>query len=252
MPTPRAPRLRLPLALALVTAAMLLAGAGAARAAVVLESSEPAAGGSLAGPTHVDLRFSGPVDLAPDGVRLVGPDGLLLPVGEPEALADGTLRIPIPGTGTGLRALSWSGSAAEGGDPVSGSIAFDVGPSPTGALDVGGIAAAGTGAELGGSLVAVGLLAAAVAALLLARHARRRAAVARVPLVAVVIGAAAVALLGALLGLWMVWRGVSAAGAGGDDAVGLAIALVVAVAVAVAAAPPATGAATVTTGGVMS
>lgn len=221
--------------IALAVLAAALSGAPLATAAgAVLESSEPAVGGSLSDPTHVDLRFTGPVELPSDGIRLLGPDGAPLPIGPPEALADGTVRVPIAGTGTGLRALSWSGTS--GGDPVSGSIAFDVGPAATGSLPIGRLAAASTGGALATALVGVGLAVAALVALLIARGARIRSDAHRVPLPAVLIGAAAVALIGALGGLWMVQRSRSAIGAGDADTTQLWIAFAAAAIIAFAAA----------------
>lgn len=171
-----------------------------AASAVVLERSDPSIGGTLPGGQPVELEFSGPISIAPDGVLLLDAAGNPLPVGQPEAAAADVVRIPLDGTGSGLRTLSWTGAAPDDEVPVRGSITFDAGGASTGTLDVAGIARAAEASALALVLLVTSLVA-LTAATVLGFALRRRRASRTTALTGIIVGAAAAVTIAALLGL---------------------------------------------------
>ena len=82
-------------------------------------------------PSTIELRFSEPVAVAPDGVELIDPSGRRARRGTPELIAGGaTVRVRVePSTQTprfGVYVVVWRAVSADG-DPVGGSFQFEIG-----------------------------------------------------------------------------------------------------------------------------
>lgn len=112
----------------LLSGAVLVAGGPAAPAAAhaYLIGSEPAQGVVLADPPErVVLRFSEPVQLIPDRIVVVGPDGQPVESGAPAA-AGGEVTIPVAGaTGIGTYLVSYR-VISQDNHPVFGSVSYSV------------------------------------------------------------------------------------------------------------------------------
>ena len=106
------------LALALVLPAPV------AWAHATLVKAEPADGAVIAqAPAVLRLSFNEPV--SPLAIRLIGPDGDAVALGE-IAAADATLSVAVPPLRNGTHVLSWRVISADG-HPVGGSLIFSVG-----------------------------------------------------------------------------------------------------------------------------
>jgi putative copper export protein/methionine-rich copper-binding protein CopC len=137
--------------LLLLLAALLPASAEAHQR---LLGAAPAAGSELgAVPRELRLRFNEPVELAFTRVRLVGPDGAPVAVGEQRLSRDSAnvLIVPIPGSlRSGSYTVQWS-TASRDGHPVSGEYGFVI------AADADGVAAdRRSGGEYGAGVTAPG------------------------------------------------------------------------------------------------
>ena len=103
-----------------------------AAAHAVLIGALPAIGSHIeVAPSTIELRFSEPVAVAPDGVELIDPSGRRARRGTPELIAGGaTVRVRVdPSTQTprfGVYVVVWRAVSADG-DPVSGSFQFAIG-----------------------------------------------------------------------------------------------------------------------------
>lgn len=185
------------LVLVLVLAVLAVSAPGRAAAHAVLLQAAPADGERLASaPARVELRFNEPVRL--HALRLAGTGGIATAL-VPEAGAADRIAARLPALGPGSYAVSWRLSSVDG-HPVSGSIAFSVGPA---AADGADEAVPVPGADAWGTLHAVARavafatgLTAAGALLFLALFGRDpavdAAAVRRFALVTTAVAAAAV------------------------------------------------------------
>ncbi len=211
------PRSGLARSLTIVGACLALFVGASAASAAVITGSNPAPGAQVDTLGEVELTFSAPVDVAPDGVRIVAPDGSTYPVSNLEA-TDDTVRVTVGDVGTGMRALTVSGVERATGDPVTGSVVYAVGAPPP-RLDANRAVSAASGSELGVALTAVALIAATLAILaLLIRNRRSNPDGSRQPIVpipAIVVAAGTVAVLGAAIGIAMGMRGRAAIAGGG-------------------------------------
>ena len=126
------------LAASLIAAAVALAvllQAPAALAHATLVRAEPSDGAVVAtAPSVLRLTFNEPV--SPLAIRLFGPDGGAVPLGDVTAANSG-IAIPVPALQNGTHVLSWRVISADG-HPVGGALVFSIGaPSaqqPSGAL----------------------------------------------------------------------------------------------------------------------
>ena len=119
----------------LAAALVVLLHATSAWAHATLVKAEPADGAVIAqAPASLRLTFNEPV--SPLAIRLIGPGGGAVALGEIGA-ADASLNIAVPPLQTGTHVLSWRVISADG-HPVGGSLVFSIGaPSaqlPGGAL----------------------------------------------------------------------------------------------------------------------
>ncbi|MCL7426344.1 copper resistance protein CopC [Streptomyces sp. YS415] len=108
---------------------LLLGGAGTASAHAALSGTDPENGAVLAtAPRQLTLTFTESVGLLDDSVRVLGPDGTRLRVGEAEhAEDDGTARVTLPrGLDQGTYTVAWRVVSADS-HPVSGAFTFSVG-----------------------------------------------------------------------------------------------------------------------------
>lgn len=173
-------------ALLLATLAWLvaaLAAAGPASAHAVLIASEPAAGAELAEPPgQVLLRFSEPVEVPPEAIRVFAGDAARVDQGDAEHGADRSqVRAGLAGDlADGVYTVTWRAVSTDD-HPVRGSFTFTVGdPGGAGAVAVddlpgdGGDAPWSVAAVLAGWLTYGGvLLASGGAAFLVLVHDRR-------------------------------------------------------------------------------
>ncbi|AUG78757.1 ABC transporter [Kitasatospora sp. MMS16-BH015] len=158
---------------------LLVAGAGSAAAHATLISTDPSQNAVVpTAPAAVTLTFSEGVSLAPDSVRVLGPDGKAVDQGNP-GHADGkadTARVQLnSGLANGTYTVAWR-AVSEDSHPVGGAFTFSIGaPSATtvsaAAVDTGGKAdplvafAYGTGRVI--AYLAFALLAGAAAFVLI-------------------------------------------------------------------------------------
>ncbi|WP_043725278.1 copper resistance CopC/CopD family protein [Kutzneria sp. 744] len=116
------------LVLAGVFAAMA-ATAGLASAHAVLESSTPSNGSLVqSAPTRVILTFGEAVQITPDGVHVIAPDGSTADNGKADHI-DGqgsTVGVPMTSTAEGTYTVSWHVVSADS-HPISGAFTFSVG-----------------------------------------------------------------------------------------------------------------------------
>lgn len=113
---------------------LLLGGAGTASAHAALSGTDPEDGSVLAtAPRQLTLTFTESIGLLDDSVRVLGPDGRRLRVGEAEHAANAdTARVTLPGgLSEGTYTVAWRVVSADS-HPVSGAFTFSIGkPSPT-------------------------------------------------------------------------------------------------------------------------
>jgi copper transport protein len=112
----------------------LFAGASSASAHAALLGSEPGQGAVVATmPATVSLTFSEPVVVAPDGVRIFGPDGAEVDEGHATHLSGSSVvgvRLVSNQSQQGTYTVSWRVISADS-HPVAGAFTFSVGhPSP--------------------------------------------------------------------------------------------------------------------------
>lgn len=116
------------LVLAGVFAAMA-ATAGQASAHAVLESTTPTNGAVVdSAPTRVTLTFGETVQVEPDGVHVIAPDGSSADNGKADHV-DGrgeTVGVPLTSTAQGTYTVSWHVVSADS-HPISGAFTFSVG-----------------------------------------------------------------------------------------------------------------------------
>ncbi|MGW0600566.1 copper resistance CopC/CopD family protein [Streptomyces sp. NPDC002776] len=108
---------------------LLLGGTAPASAHAALSGTDPEDGTVLAtAPRQLTLTFTESVGLLDDSVRVLGPDGRRLRVGEAEhAKGDGTARVTLPrGLDQGTYTVAWRVVSADS-HPVSGAFTFSVG-----------------------------------------------------------------------------------------------------------------------------
>jgi copper transport protein len=126
----------------------LFAGAPAASAHAVLESSDPQSGVTLTvAPAEVNLRFSEPVELAVGGLRVLGPDGGRVDLGESRhgTGGDATVKVGLRGgLGVGTYTVSYRVVSADS-HPISGAYTFHIGR-PSGGATPADLAAGGSAA----------------------------------------------------------------------------------------------------------
>ncbi|NQU37825.1 MAG: copper resistance protein CopC, partial [Actinobacteria bacterium] len=92
----------------LVTAALILFPAGAAHAQPpTLVDSTPAAGATVENVSRIELRFSEPVRIPADSVRLTTLAGEAIATGTPVATAPLVVTIPVETPQSGSQVLSW-------------------------------------------------------------------------------------------------------------------------------------------------
>ncbi|CCK29060.1 transport integral membrane protein [Streptomyces davaonensis JCM 4913] len=120
---------------------LVLGGAGTASAHAALRATDPDDGSVLrTAPRQLTLTFTESVGLLDDSVRVLGPDGRRLRLGEAEhEKGDNTARVTLPrGLDEGTYTVAWRVVSADS-HPVSGAFTFSVGkPSPTlAAMDTG-------------------------------------------------------------------------------------------------------------------
>ncbi|MBC2902776.1 copper resistance protein CopC [Streptomyces cupreus] len=113
---------------------LFLGGAGTASAHAALSGTDPEDGTVLrTAPRQLTLTFTESVGLLDDSVRVLGPDGRRLRLGEAEhAETSSTARVTLPGSlDKGTYTVAWRVVSADS-HPVSGAFTFSVGkPSPT-------------------------------------------------------------------------------------------------------------------------
>ncbi len=113
---------------------LLLGGAGTASAHAALSGTDPEDGTVLrTAPRHLTLTFTESVGLLDDSVRVLGPDGRRLRVGEAEHTeSSSTARVTMPDSlSEGTYTVAWRVVSADS-HPVSGAFTFSVGkPSAT-------------------------------------------------------------------------------------------------------------------------
>ncbi|WAZ27129.1 copper resistance protein CopC [Streptomyces cinnabarinus] len=120
---------------------LVLGGAGTASAHAALRGTDPDDGSVLrTAPRQLTLTFTESVGLLDDSVRVLGPDGRRLRLGEAEhENGDNTARVTLPrGLDQGTYTVAWRVVSADS-HPVSGAFTFSVGkPSPApAAVDTG-------------------------------------------------------------------------------------------------------------------
>ncbi|MGW5635138.1 copper resistance CopC/CopD family protein [Streptomyces sp. NPDC003832] len=119
---------------------LVLGGAGTASAHAALSGTDPADGSVLpTAPRQLTLTFTESVGLLDDSVRVVGPDGRRLTLGDAEHAGKSAARVTLPrAMDEGTYTVAWRVVSADS-HPVSGAFTFSVGkPSPTpAALDTG-------------------------------------------------------------------------------------------------------------------
>jgi copper transport protein len=109
-------------AAAVALAVVLQASAASAHAALV--KAEPADGAVVAAaPSELRLTFNEPV--SPLAIRLIGPDGRTVPLGD-IAAANAGIAIAVPALQQGSHVLSWRVVSADG-HPVGGALVFSIG-----------------------------------------------------------------------------------------------------------------------------
>jgi len=116
------------LILAGVFAAMAVT-AGQASAHAVLESTTPSSGSLVqSAPTRVTLTFGEAVQIEPDGVHVIAPDGSSADNGKADHLGgDGnTVGVSLTSTAEGTYTVSWHVVSADS-HPISGAFTFSVG-----------------------------------------------------------------------------------------------------------------------------
>ncbi|WP_328876586.1 copper resistance protein CopC [Streptomyces sp. NBC_00287] len=120
--------------LAAVLVLLVLGGAGTASAHAALSGTDPEDGAVLrTAPRHLTLTFTESVGFLDDSVRVLGPDGRRLRLGEAEHAEDAdTARVNLPrGLDEGTYTVAWRVVSADS-HPVSGAFTFSIGkPSPT-------------------------------------------------------------------------------------------------------------------------
>ncbi|MQY12928.1 Copper transport protein YcnJ [Streptomyces sp. RB5] len=130
----------LPAALLAATALIALSAAPALAHAEVV-STAPAAGAALhRAPATVDVRFSEPVQAAPDAIRVLAADGTRVDRGDAAPVPGdaGTLAATLrPGLGRGTYTVAWRITSADS-HPVHGAFAFTVGEAPGAAAPLAG------------------------------------------------------------------------------------------------------------------
>lgn len=121
---------RLALLAALLGCLLVLIGAQPASAHAQLLSTDPQDGAVLEqAPTEAVLRFSEPMQLVQDSIRLFPSDGD--PITLDTQVVDTSVTAPIPdGLGDGAYALSYRVVSADG-HPISGAITFTIGTAST-------------------------------------------------------------------------------------------------------------------------
>jgi copper resistance protein C len=123
MPAPRTSRALFALVAA---AALLVLGAGPALAHDEVVATTPAADASLPSPpSTVELEMGSPPQVLGTEVRVTGPDGAVVSVGDPEVLGT-TVRQPLAdGLAAGAYAVDYRVTSGDG-HPITGSTAFSV------------------------------------------------------------------------------------------------------------------------------
>jgi methionine-rich copper-binding protein CopC len=121
MPAPRTSRALLALVAA---AALLVLGAGPALAHDEVVATTPAADASLPSPpSTVELQVGSPPQVLGTEVRVTGPDGAVVSVGDPEVLGT-TVRQPLAdGLPAGAYTVDYRVTSGDG-HPVTGSFGF--------------------------------------------------------------------------------------------------------------------------------
>ena len=109
---------------ALVVLFTVLLGTPSALAHTELQKSSPAAGASLAAPpSEVSLTFGEAVRLPANPIRVTGPDGAVLTVGQ-ATVAGATVTAPVTATGpAGAYTLTWQ-VISDDGDTLRGTVRF--------------------------------------------------------------------------------------------------------------------------------
>lgn len=125
-------QLKKPFLLVLAAVAFLVATAVPASAHAVLEGSTPAPGASVkTSPKNVVLRFSEPITVPRDGVKVFDGKGNAVKIGAVgrENRSTSTVSIALPKLGDGQYVVTYQ-IVSDDGHPVDGSIVFAVGDSP--------------------------------------------------------------------------------------------------------------------------
>lgn len=137
---------RLPGAGALLTLCLaLVVGAAPAVAHAELVSSTPHPGQRVSTPPdHVVLRFTEPVTLVRDGIRLLDGAGRPAPVGAPRRVGR-EVHVPLSELADGAYVLTWRVVSADS-HPVAGAVAFAIGAAEP--ADAPAVAEAPSGAPL--------------------------------------------------------------------------------------------------------
>lgn len=122
-------RLVVPVASALVVAAVLAVGAAPASAHSFLATTRPAQGERLAAPPReVALQLSEPVEFDSAEVTVTGPQGQPVETGRLELASDGSVvRVPMVSPDDGVYRVSWHVVSAIDGHESAGEFAFGIG-----------------------------------------------------------------------------------------------------------------------------
>lgn len=162
------------LATVLASGLLLLGpGAGAASAHDALAGSAPAADAAVpAPPAVVTLEFAEPPQALGNEVRVLGPGGTPVSVGDPDVNGTTVTQPLAVGLPAGIYAVEWRVAAADG-HPVSGTFAFTASggaqPVPAGTGELPAAAATPTGTPVPWVWVTVGGIVAAGGALVVRR-----------------------------------------------------------------------------------
>lgn len=149
--------LAVPVAAVLAVAAACTIGAGRASAHAALIDATPAAGAVVTdSPTEIVLRFSEPVDVVPDAIRLLDDAGVEIPLGEvTQILGAETLAASVPRLTDGTYVVGWSILSADS-HPITAAYTFSVGvatDTAPGLLDAAIDGRSGSGTASGGLAV---------------------------------------------------------------------------------------------------
>ena len=112
-----------------LTVSLAVGFAGTAFAHAHLKVSSPAAGSTVAAPAMINLTFSEDVDLKFTGIKLAGPDGNEIAIGDSMLMDnDTTLMVTPAGTlGFGAYTVDWH-ALSKDGHKTSGTFTFTVQP----------------------------------------------------------------------------------------------------------------------------